>query len=1033
MPGGWTTTGIGSGNGQGAFYIVDTSGTVDADGVKLTGTESGTYMGHTTMGAFDGDFLGTIDSDTYQAISFGTWSSSSALQFQNGFVNYVYYGSIPDGTYDTQDGHMWFTMGGTDPLFGGSTSVNASIIGEYVTGDPLLNHIWYTPMQRTFVSNNRIDGTNTTYDGGAYVGYAGATIIPGATTDAVDFWSYMMYVDGSSNTGVLYASIPGTGYPESMVFEGSGTIKRTQLGTGVDFAPKDISAYINSGPPGPKTTDWGNYPPYGSTSSSGGFFDANFTKLGEMGERWDQTEILSFVEPYNTTYGFGLWKMNSLGAYDPSISPSYYHLDSKQIWTNSSPFYLTRYLKIDGWGTWLDGKLESVETYGYWANWRSGRTAILAGQTMGAYNDTEWAFSAFSMGTWFGTPIYMSMANDAAGRQALAALGFPSELTTTVTLTGSQPSLPGTNVTLPINIYSYATPPSSFAHKIAASNSISGAYYGQQIDYIGNIVVTNPGETFFGSLWISQAAHSDSSGTDNWIGELWGMGAIAVDGSYIQGDLNGYGAGQFTGLGTTSGNFGGQLAGEFFPVWYMSWITPNSSNKTKLQYYNGTSLVEDGYFKGVFDGNGPLSLWTTSASNPLDISMLGIYKNNSDVRTGPAYPDKNHIFGGEIYSFNYTNNTNTTLDGGAYWGIWTGVQRYYEVFGGDNVGGFVGGLAISPTGKVSGLFGYFGNVGNDPDWGWFDPNNAQWQAQGKWYAVELGTSSIAPANLTSSIYSHIFYYDIATSGGNFGGSGYITPAAIDQKWAESFWISDVPNAGLWAGKFYGSYYDPSGGTSDWQFEVKGAASTTNDLGVLISGGPWADKKFEGNAVGYWASIEDITGTGVLSGRVLGTFDPSTYMAVGIGSWLETNKFLELAATEAGRNKLTQMHIPCVEVGNVNLTGAGNGFSGLAMNNVKFFALTAGGPATAWATGSVTGTYTGPPTLNTNIGLTGSVPGISADFAFKNWNPGGNGKWLGSVTGTGGFNGSTTFKGAAAGTGATAGAGTISGTAAGVAK
>ena len=194
-----------------------------------------------------------------------------------------------------------------------------------------------------------------------------------------------------------------------------------------------------------------------------------------------------------------------------------------------------------------------------------------------------------------------------------------------------------------------------------------------------------------------------------------------------------------------------------------------------------------------------------------------------------------------------------------------------------------------------------------------------------------------------------------------------------------------------------------------------------------------DKKFEGNAVGYWASIEDITGTGVLSGRVLGTFDPSTYMAVGIGSWVETNKFLELAATEAGRNKLTQMHIPCVEVGSVNLTGAGNGFSGLAMNNVKFFALTAGGPATAWATGSVTGTYTGPPTLNTNIGLTGSVPGISADFAFKNWNPGGNGKWLGSVSGTGGFNGSTTFKGAAAGTGATSGTGTISGTAAGVAK
>jgi len=241
----------------------------------------------------------------------------------------------------------------------------------------------------------------------------------------------------------------------------------------------------------------------------------------------------------------------------------------------------------------------------------------------------------------------------------------------------------------------------------------------------------------------------------------------------------------------------------------------------------------------------------------------------------------------------------------------------------------------------------------------------------------------------------------------------------------------VPYAGLWAGKFYGSYYDPSGGTSDWQFEVKGAASTTNDLGVLISGGPWQNKKFEGNAVGYWASIEDITGTGVLSGRVLGTFDPSTYMAVGIGSWVETNKFLELASTEAGRNKLAQMHIPCVEVGNVTLTGSGNSFTNLTMSNVKFYAPTAGGKPTVWATGSVTGTYTAPPVIGTPIGISGGP--LSGSFNFKAWNPDSSGKWLSTVSGTGGFNGSTSFKGAGAGTGATSGAGTISGTAAGVAK
>jgi len=1034
VPGDWTTTGTGPGQGQGAFYIADTTGTVN--GVQLNGNESGTYMGPTTMGTFSGDLLGTVDSDTYQAISFGTWFNGSPLQFQNNFVNYVYYGSNPDGTYDTEDGHMWFAMGGTDPLFGAGTTVNATVMGEYVTGDPLLNHIWYTPMQRTFTSNNRIDGTNTTYDGGAYTGYAGATIIPGATTDAIDFLSYMMYVDGSSNTGVLYANIPGAGYPESMVFEGSGTIKRTQLGTGVDFAAKDLVANTQIST-GPKTTDWGNYPPYGSTGSEGGFFDANYRNMGDMTNRWDRTEILSFTEPYNTTYGFGLWKTNSLGAYDPSITQAAtgYHWNSDQIWTNASPFYLARYLDMGGYGTWSDGKFTSIETHGHWANWRSGRTALMAGRTTGAYNDSEGAFSAFSVGAWFGTPIYMSLAGTPEGRQALADLGFPSELTTTVTLSGSQPSLPGTNVNLPINIYSYATPPTSFAHKNAASNSISGAYSGQQIDYIGNIIVTNPGETFFASLWISQAAHSDSSNSDNWIGELWGSGAIQVDSSYIQGGINGFGAGQFTGLATTSGNFWGQFAGQFDPVWYMSWFTPNPSSKTTLYYYNGESVAEDGYFKGVFDGNGPLSLWTTSEAQSLDFHSLGIYKNNADVRTSPAHGS--HIFSGEIFSMNYTNSTNTTLDGGAYWGQWVGIQRDFpsDGGGGKSIGGYLGGLAISPTGKVNGIFGRFGEVGEayDYDNGWFDPINAQWQAGGEWYAVELGTSSVAPANLTSNIYNHTFYYNTGTSGGNFGGSGYIYMAPSPPQWAESSWISDSPYAGLWTTGFFGSWYDPSGGTAGWQYEIQGATSATTDLGVLIAGNPWADKKFEGNAVGYWASIEDITGTGVLSGRVLGTFDPSTYMAVGIGSWVETKKFLELAATEAGRNKLAQMHIPCVEVGNVTLIGSGNNFSNLSMNNVKFFAPTAGGKATVWATGSVAGTYTAPPALNTNIGLS-SGAGITADFAFKNWNPGGNGKWIGAVTnGVGGFNGSTSFQGAAAGTGATSGAGTISGTAAGVAK
>jgi hypothetical protein len=114
-----------------------------------------------------------------------------------------------------------------------------------------------------------------------------------------------------------------------------------------------------------------------------------------------------------------------------------------------------------------------------------------------------------------------------------------------------------------------------------------------------------------------------------------------------------------------------------------------------------------------------------------------------------------------------------------------------------------------------------------------------------------------------------------------------------------------------------------------------------------------------------------------------------------------------------------------------LTGSGNNFSALSMTGVKFFATSAGGKPTIWATNSVTGSYSAPPSTSTAISLAGST--LSASFTFQQWNTG-NGKWLGSVSGTGGFNGSTSFKGAAAGLGAAAGSGSITtGTAAGTAK
>ncbi|MDP2725760.1 MAG: hypothetical protein Q8O44_05730, partial [Syntrophales bacterium] len=157
-------------------------------------------------------------------------------------------------------------------------------------------------------------------------------------------------------------------------------------------------------------------------------------------------------------------------------------------------------------------------------------------------------------------------------------------------------------------------------------------------------------------------------------------------------------------------------------------------------------------------------------------------------------------------------------------------------------------------------------------------------------------------------------------------------------------------------------------------------------------------------------------------------------ALSMGVWLETNKFLEMAG-KIGSNPntaaLEKLNIPAVEVGRADLSGSGNNMN-VTMADVIFFANSVGNAPKIWATNNVSGSYTAAPAIGTGVDLTGG--GLSATFTPQVWNTTDN-KWLSTVNGTGGFNGSTVFRGAGAGTIAPAAgtAGAISGTAAGIAK
>jgi len=366
-------------------------------------------------------------------------------------------------------------------------------------------------------------------------------------------------------------------------------------------------------------------------------------------------------------------------------------------------------------------------------------------------------------------------------------------------------------------------------------------------------------------------------------------------------------------------------------------------------------------------------------------------------------------------------------DGGAFLGIMGGISLN------DNLEGRALALYIKPNGE-----GYeTGYILSDNVSGSLYPGIGMYELGGNLISVPMGTTSISPGNLSwDGFYgdSPSLYLgkEVGTVEGDVEGSiAMQNIGLVDEDW------------GIWWGSGGGTFNMEEPPSTDWTANASGESygfvygeegaywDQIGYWGGRTIGTEWANGVLKGLNLGYWANT--LPATGISVGEILGTFDPNAYtwQAVSMGAWIETNKFLQMAATTEGQAKLQQMNIPCVEVGRATLTGSGNNFSSLNMTDTIFFAPNSGAKPTIWATGNVNGSYSSAPTINTPVGLSGG--GLNADFTFKQWDAG-NGKWLSSINGTGGFNGSASFQGAGAGTLTNpSGAGTISGTAAGVAR
>jgi hypothetical protein len=188
---------------------------------------------------------------------------------------------------------------------------------------------------------------------------------------------------------------------------------------------------------------------------------------------------------------------------------------------------------------------------------------------------------------------------------------------------------------------------------------------------------------------------------------------------------------------------------------------------------------------------------------------------------------------------------------------------------------------------------------------------------------------------------------------------------------------------------------------------------------------------EGTAAAGFVVVDGSSvSTGIFVGETIGTFNPSaspdpTWTATAIGPWMETTAYLDLVSSNP--SVLTALNLPAYEVGTTTLSGAGTNYN-VALNNIKFLAPTSGGLPTVWATGSVTGAFTGIPSETISL----SNGQLAVQFTPTHWS--GN-QWAATVSGSE-LNGDLgafivdQMHGVAAGTYSGDPSGTFSGTAAG---
>jgi hypothetical protein len=475
------------------------------------------------------------------------------------------------------------------------------------------------------------------------------------------------------------------------------------------------------------------------------------------------------------------------------------------------------------------------------------------------------------------------------------------------------------------------------------------------------------------------------------------------EGSYgygtIDGDLHGTYLTEFS-MGTISGPFYGLYTENGFETGYGgygSWIGVSAGTYVTDQdldfggEWGGDSLYY--YFNGELEYTGydygSVGLTERTDGN-YDLLAIGEYQDYgySSQGYGGAYVWHSPIDGDEIPKGGYGGFSGLT---GGSWNAsssYSMIGNAAAIAATENGDGTVDAMLL--YGAVSGDINEMNEMGSE----------------GMWMTQGILNSLIMEQGITISTdpieYGYLYFYG---DGGFYESNGDPIDASIIVSASEGHSVnlidSNYDDWGAWSSMLGGSYDDYGTGVY-WDLNLSDITSDIKRWAEVI--GDISGEEISADVAGAWVNIADAA-TGVMGGALNGMFDPSafTWQAVAVGTFIDTATFLDMVTNN--QTALQALNIPCVQVGETDLSGSNGYLTSVFMNGVKFFAYSTGAEPKIWATGDVNGTTSvyGSLVNGSSVTLSGTGFNNSVNFTINNYGDVG-GKWDASVSGSGNVSG-----------------------------